>query len=112
MSTSETLVYEWEILLDNWIFLIASGLLLLELARYAYKKALSWHLIGDAVTNFVTLIAFLSLSYGLLAAVYLTAYYYVHQNWSLIEIPTTWWSVAICVVLAELAYYWEHRFSH
>lgn len=112
LTPSETLVYDWEVLLNDYIFLIASALLLFELVRYAFKKVLSWHLIGDALTNFVTLIAFLVISYGLLAAVYITAYYYVHEHLSLIKIPITWWSVAICVVLADLAYYWEHRFSH
>ena len=112
LTPSETLVYDWEVLLNDYIFLIASALLLFELVRYAFKKVLSWHLIGDALTNFLTLIAFLVISYGLLAAVYITAYYYVLEHLSLIKIPITWWSVAICVVLADLAYYWEHRFSH
>ena len=28
------------------------------------------------------------------------------------RIPTTPWSIALCVALADLAYYWEHRFTH
>ena len=112
LSASETTVYAWEVLLGDWIFLFASALLLFELVRYAYKKTLSWRLVGDAATNFVTLVAFLLISYGLIAVVYLAAYYHVYHRWSPIEIPITWWSVALCVVLADLAYYWEHRFSH
>ena len=105
-------VYEWEVLLDDWFFLAASAFLLFELVRYGFRKALSWRLIGDAITNFVTLFAFLGISYGLLAAFYITAYYHAHEHWRLLDIPITPWSIALCVVLADLAYYWEHRFTH
>ncbi len=66
----ETRVYEWEILLDNWVFLAMSGFLLFELVRLALKKALSRNLIGDTVTNFVTLFAFIGIAYVMLGAFY------------------------------------------
>ena len=105
-------IYEWEILLDDWFFLAASAFLLFELVRYGFRKALSWGLIGDAITNFVTLFAYLGISFGLLATVYIAAYYHVHEHWRVLDIPITPWSVVLCVVLADLAYYWEHRFTH
>ncbi len=39
----ETRVYEWEVLLDDWMFLAMSGFLVFELVRLALKKALSWN---------------------------------------------------------------------
>ena len=105
-------VYDWEILLDEWIFLAASAFLLFELVRYAFRKTLTWTLIGDTLANFATLIAFLLIAYGLLATFYIAAYYHVHYYWRVFDIPTTAWSIALCVVLADLAYYWEHRFTH
>ena len=105
-------VYEWEILLDDWIFLAMSAFLLFELARLALKKALNWNVIGDTLANFVTLFGFLGISFVLLGAFYVGAYYTVHEHFRLMDIPVAPWSIALCVVLADLAYYWEHRFTH
>ena len=109
---AENRVYEWEALLDDWVFLAMGGFLLFELVRLALRKALSWNVIGDTVTNYVTLFAYLGLSFVLLGAFYVGAYYFVYEHLSLMRIPITPWSIALCVVLADLAYYWEHRFTH
>jgi len=39
-------------------------------------------------------------------------YEVVYHNWAFFHIPYLWWSVAICFVLYDLAYYWAHRMSH
>lgn len=109
---SEYKVYEWEILLDGWVFWVASAFFLVELARLALKKALKWNIVGDALTNFVTLAAYLTLSIVLLGTLYITVYYTVYEYYSLTRIPVTPWSIALCLVLADIAYYFEHRFSH
>ena len=111
-AISENRIYEWEVLLDEWIFLAMSAFLLFELTRLALKKALTRNIIGDTVTNFVTLFAFIGIAYLLLGAFYVGVYYYVYEFFRLMTIPITPWSVALCVVLADLAYYWEHRFTH
>lgn len=105
-------VSEWEILIGDWVFWAASVLFLFELLRLAVRKVLGWHVIGDAITNFITFTAFLIISYGLLATFYIVTYYTVHEYFSLMTIPLTPWTIALCVVLADLAYYFEHRFSH
>ena len=109
---AENRVYEWEVLLDDWVFLAMSGFLLFELVRLAVRKALKWNVIGDTVTNYVTLFAYLGIAFVLLGAFYVGAYYFVYEHLSLLRIPITPWSIALCVVLADLAYYWEHRFTH
>ena len=105
-------IYEWEVLLGDWLFLAMSALLVYELFRLAWKKALNWNVIGDTATNFVTLFAFFVIAYVLLGVFYVGTYYYFHENFRLMDIPITPWSIALCVVLADFAYYWEHRFTH
>ena len=39
-------------------------------------------------------------------------YHYVHYDFTLISIPTTAWSIILCIVLADRVYYWEQRFTH
>ncbi|MFK7952621.1 MAG: sterol desaturase family protein [Ekhidna sp.] len=39
-------------------------------------------------------------------------YQYVYQNWSITEIPVTWWSTIVLFVLVDFFYYWYHRTSH
>lgn len=102
----------WELWLGNWIFYAIAFLLLFELIRYGIRKGLSWNLVGDAATNFVTLLGFIAIAYLLLGVFYVGSYYYVHYYFTLISIPTTAWTIVLCIVLADLAYYWEHRFTH
>lgn len=54
----------------------------------------------------------MAVSFVALAALYLGVYYTVHEYFSLTQIPVTPWSIALCVLLADLAYCFEHRFSH
>ncbi len=39
------------------------------------------------------------------------AFYWVSQ-YKLFEIPWAWWSLALCFLAEDLAYYWFHRISH
>ena len=43
-----------------------------------------------------------------IGAVVFTAAY----EFRLMEIPNTWWALALCFVLDDLRYYWWHRISH
>ena len=111
-AITEARIYEWEVLLDNWVFLAMSAFLVFELLRLAAKKALRWSVIGDAATNYVTLVAFIAIAFVLLGAFYVGSYYFVYEYFRLMTIPITPWSIALCIVLADLAYYFEHRFTH
>ena len=105
-------VYAWEVLVDDWFFVAAMAFLAVELLRLAIKKAMTWRLLGDTVANFVTLAAFIGIYYVLAGAALVGAFYWVYYNFALIEIPITPWSIALCVLLADFIYYWEHRFMH
>ncbi|MEM7469342.1 MAG: sterol desaturase family protein [Pseudomonadota bacterium] len=109
MSLDE--VYGWESYIGDWFFTVSIAFLVFELVRYGFKKQISRALVGDTVANFVTLAMYIAFSYGLLGAFYLSAYAYF-QEYAVLDIEINWVSISICVLLADLAYYWEHRFTH
>jgi len=103
---------EWlENFVDDWFFVFAIAFLAFELTRYAIYKKLSWTLLGDTVTNYITLGFFIGLTVLFLGAFYVATFYYAFQ-FAVFDIEINWITVMICVVLADLAYYWEHRFMH
>ncbi|MBE1285857.1 MAG: sterol desaturase family protein [Rhodobacteraceae bacterium] len=108
---SEWQVYAWEVSLGDWFFALSLAFLAFELARLATKKALSWNLLGDTVANFVTLALFIAMNLAMTGLV-VAAYYYVYENFSLTQLPINGWTILLCVLLADLVYYWEHRFMH
>ncbi len=93
------------------MFVIAFVLLGVEFLRYAARKEMTWSLIGDSLTNYVTLMFYLLLTAALIAAVYINVYYVVAE-FGLFEFETNWLAMLACLVLADFAYYWEHRFTH
>lgn len=103
---------EWlEKFIDDWFFVIALGFLGFEFIRYAIYRKLSWTLVGDTLTNYVTLAFFIGLTILFLGAFYIATFYYAFQ-FAIFDIEVNWATVLICIVLADLAYYWEHRFMH
>jgi sterol desaturase/sphingolipid hydroxylase (fatty acid hydroxylase superfamily) len=110
-TLSEEVLAYWETAIDEWMFVVALGVLALEFIRYAVRGEFSWSLFGDAIVSYVTLAGFLLLYVTFLIALYIGAYY-TAAEFALFDIPVTWASVLFCIVLADLAYYWEHRFTH
>lgn len=103
---------EWlKQVIDDWFFVFALAFLAFELVRYAIFRKLSWNLVGDTITNYITLALFIGLTVLFLGAFYITAFYYAYQ-FAIFDIDINWATIAVCVVLADLAYYWEHRFMH
>ena len=107
----EAELYSWEEWIGNWFFFLSFVFLAVELTRYAIEKKVSFSLIGDTLTNYVTLAMFIGLNFVLLAGIYVTAYASAAQ-YAVFDIPLNWATVGICIVLADLAYYWEHRTMH
>ncbi|MGI9232593.1 MAG: sterol desaturase family protein [Woeseiaceae bacterium] len=108
---AEMAVYEWEQFFSDWFFVFALAFLVFELVRYVVRKKLTWKLVGDTATNYVTLAFYLGLSYFVYAAFYISAFFYFHQ-FAVFDIGINWATITICIVLADLVYYWEHRFMH
>lgn len=101
----------WEEKLGIWVLYASLALLALEFLRYAAMRRLDWPLIGDVVTNFATLVMYFATTALLLTGVYVFAYFGAARL-AVFELPINPATVAICIVLADLAYYWEHRFLH
>ncbi|KZN68739.1 sterol desaturase family protein [Pseudoalteromonas luteoviolacea] len=100
-----------EAFIDDWFFVIALALFFIELLRYAFKKQITKNLLGDSITNFVTLGLFMLLV-SFVALAYIAVFFFVYDNFKLVELPPTLWTIGCCIILADLAYYWEHRFLH
>lgn len=108
---NEAQVYHWETVLSDWFFVASIAFLLFELTLYAIKKQFTRNLLGDTVANFITLLLFLGVTFAI-AVIYLDIFYYVYDEWRLFTQEITPFSLIITVVLADFAYYWEHRFAH
>ena len=68
-------------------------------------------MLGDSLTNFVTLF-FLLVIVFFIGLAYVGAFVFAYENFSLTQLPITGWTILGCLILADLAYYWEHRFLH
>lgn len=104
-------LYFWEELINDWFFLVALGFLAFELLRYGLKRRLTWNLLGDAVTNYITLAMFIGITF-LIGAIYLSAFFFIYETYRFWTLPITVWSIVLAIVLADFIYYWEHRFMH
>lgn len=104
-------IYGYEEWLNNWVFVASFVVLGLEAIRYLLKKKMTWKLLGDSIANFVTFYAFIG-TLIVITAVYVGGYYYVHEYFSVTKLPINVWTILACVVLADIAYYWEHRATH
>ncbi len=100
-----------EAVMNDWVFYLSIGLFACELVRYAVFRRLGWALIGDSLSNTLVFGAYIGLSYVLFYGLYATLLYWAHP-FALFRIETTWVSLILCVLLADLTYYWEHRFTH
>ncbi|MEM7100536.1 MAG: sterol desaturase family protein [Pseudomonadota bacterium] len=109
---SDQLVQSIHYAIENWGVVITLGVFVLELLLLAARRQITRNVLGDVVANFVTLFLSIVVNTILLAFVYLAAFYVVWIEFSLFQLPTNLWTILACLVLADLAYYWEHRFVH
>ncbi len=98
--------------IDDWGFVIAGSILLLELLLLGVRKLVTKNVLGDAVANFITLGMFIAINTVLIGVMYVTLFYWVYLNFALVYLPSNLWTLVACIVLADIAYYWEHRFVH
>ncbi|WP_106793348.1 sterol desaturase family protein [Aquimarina sp. Aq78] len=106
------LEYWFYILNDLSLLYVIIPFFILELIRYAYQKQLNKDLILDSIANVITFGAFfiIEIILGILAVTKL--YFWIYQNFSLPHLELNWATIISCVILADFAYYWEHRMMH
>ncbi|MCL6274997.1 sterol desaturase family protein [Muricauda sp. 2012CJ35-5] len=104
--------YWFYIFNDLSLFYIIIPFFILELIRYAYLKRLSKDLVLDSIANILTFGGFflIEIILGILAIT--KVYYWVYNNISLPHLELNWATIICCVLLADFAYYWEHRTMH
>ncbi len=105
-------VYDWHALMDYWVYLVSFVFLGLEAVRLLLKRLMTRNVLGDGITNFVVFYAFIIIYYVALASALVAIYYFFFENFRVMTIPINGWSIVLCVLLADFAYYWEHRFTH
>lgn len=98
--------------IDEWGFVVASAIFILEVLLLATKHLINRNVLGDAIANFITLGMFIAINTFLIAVLYVTVFYWVYIYYSFIQLPSNWATVIACIILADIAYYWEHRFVH
>ena len=103
--------------LENWLYdlelfdlSLAAALLGIELVRDLATRRISWRQLGDIAASLSTMIPhYLStiVALGLALALY-------YSLWALVpvQLPVNGWTVAAAILLADFAYYWEHRVAH
>lgn len=111
MSMTTDDIWWIEVFIDDWFMLVALALFVVEMIRYALNKQFTKNLLGDSIANFLTLGAFITIV-ALVAVAYAGIFSYVYENFRLFDFALTPWTILCCIVLADLAYYWEHRFLH
>lgn len=106
------LQYWFYIFNDLSLVYIIIPFFVLEMIRYGFQRRLSKDLILDSVANVITFGAFflIEIILGILAITKL--YFWIYQNISLPHLELNWITVITCILLADFAYYWEHRMMH
>ena len=108
----ESVEYWFYVFNDLSLFYFFIPFFVIELIRYAFQKKLNRDILGDSFANVITLLAFFGIEYilGILFATKL--YFWVHYNLSLPHLPLNVITIIFCILLADFAYYWEHRMMH
>ncbi|WP_394805229.1 sterol desaturase family protein [Kordiimonas aquimaris] len=107
----ETQLYAWEVELGDWFYIVSFAFLGFELLRLAVKKMLSWNMIGDTVSNFLTQVGFIIIAFAIFG-VGIGLQFYMFEYWSITQLPINGWTIVAGIIFADFIYYWEHRFEH
>ncbi|UTW66491.1 sterol desaturase family protein [bacterium SCSIO 12643] len=85
---------------------------ILELGRYLYLKRLDKDVMLDSMSNVITFGAYLIIEYVLGILAITKIYYWVHMHFSLPYLPLNIFNIIFVILLADFAYYWDHRMMH
>ncbi len=85
---------------------------IIELIRYKYVNRLNNDLIQDSIANLITFFGFICIEYLLGILAITKVYFWVHEHSSLTHLPLNWVTIITCILLADFAYYWDHRTMH
>jgi len=97
--------------IDDAFFIIGAVIFAIEIGKAWFKGSWRQRNILEMIASASTQIPYLAVEIFLMTGVY--GLYYIFADtfvsWS---IPTTWWIVALALLVADFTYYWEHRIAH
>ncbi|RED51313.1 sterol desaturase family protein [Aestuariispira insulae] len=100
----------WMYQLETVDLTIAAAILSIELVRDLLTRRISWNGLGDILASLSTQIPFFlvsSLTVGGAILLYYTLWYVTP-----VHLPNNIWTIAAAILVADFAYYWEHRAAH
>lgn len=109
---SDTVEYWFSIANDGSLFYLIIPFFIIELIRYKVLKRLNWEIIGDSITNIITLGAFILIEIVLAVLFLYQVYFWIYENMSMWHLPMNMVTIISCVLIADFAYYWDHRLMH
>lgn len=92
------------------LFAVSLPLIVIELGWLAHRRRLTWVRFKEMVASYSTVPPLL-LTQGLASALWLGIYVLV-SSVTPFSIEVTWATALLCLVLADLTYYWDHRLGH
>lgn len=109
---SETVEYWFSLANDGSLFYLIIPFFIIELIRYKVLNRLNWNVIGDSIANIITLVAFLAIEIVLAFLFLYQLYFWIYENMGLTHLPLNMVTIIFCVLIADFAYYWDHRLMH
>jgi alkylglycerol monooxygenase len=89
------------------VFLLLMGFEMLM----GYLKHQQYYRFNDTVINL--LIGIGNQAFNLVfKAMTIGIFVWLQEQWHLVDIPLTWWSVVLCLFLFDFLFYWAHRWGH
>ncbi len=103
----------WFTIFNDWsLIYIIIPFFFVELIRYTVLKKLTMDVIFDSIANIITFFGFVLIEYILGILAITKIYFWTYDNFSLPHLPISWATVICCILLADFAYYWDHRMMH
>lgn len=107
-----SVAYWFSVFNDLSLVYIIIPFFIIELIRYLVVKRFNKDLVLDSIANVITFGAFIVIEYILGILAITKVYFWVHSNMSLPHLPMNWVTIISCILLADFAYYWDHRLMH
>ena len=102
-------IYDWSLFIGLVIIAIELVALFAKPRRPGQVGRGLW--IRDSLASLSTLIPFYVVEIFTVTAM-IGAYFVLWDNVTPYQLPIEWWTVALGIIGADFAYYWEHRTSH
>ncbi|WP_296386710.1 sterol desaturase family protein [Winogradskyella sp.] len=109
---SESVDYWFYIVNDLSLIYIIIPFFFIEIIRYGVIKKLGKEIVLDSIANVITFGAFTIIEYSLGLLAITKVYYWIHYNLSLEHLPLNIVTIFGAILLADFAYYWDHRTMH